>query len=253
VTDGHNGRARTGFADMTDALRERLVQAGRVLVSEDQGDYVAGHVTLRLPGGDGRFLMKPAGIGLEEMTPDNIITVDRDGERVDGTMPRHNEVFIHSEILRTRSDIVAVVHTHPPHAVAFSSLDRPLLPVGNDGSIFSVGVPVFSETTDLIVDRPRGEAVARCLGGQQALILRNHGIVTAGRSIEEAVWLALKLERACRVQLLAEAAGGPRLLAEGEDLRQKSRRANRADLHTNVFNYLVRRWACRHCATDHVP
>jgi L-fuculose-phosphate aldolase len=53
---------------MTDALREKLVDAGRVLVSEDQGDYVAGHVTLRLPGGDGRFLMKPAGIGLEEMT-----------------------------------------------------------------------------------------------------------------------------------------------------------------------------------------
>jgi ribulose-5-phosphate 4-epimerase/fuculose-1-phosphate aldolase len=60
---------------MTDALREKLVQAGRVLVSEDQGDYVAGHVTVRLPDGDGRFLMKPAGIGLEEMTPDNIITV----------------------------------------------------------------------------------------------------------------------------------------------------------------------------------
>jgi ribulose-5-phosphate 4-epimerase/fuculose-1-phosphate aldolase len=80
-------------------------------------------------------------------------------------MPRHNEVFIHSEILRARSDIVAVVHTQPPHAVAFSSLDRPLLPVGNDGSIFSAGVPVFSETTNLIVDQPRGKAVARCLGG----------------------------------------------------------------------------------------
>lgn len=89
--------------------------------------YVAGHVTLRLRGSDGRFLMKPAGIGLEEMTPDNIITVDRDGERVDGTMPRHNEVFIHSEIQRARSDTVALVHTHPPHAAAFSSLDRPLL------------------------------------------------------------------------------------------------------------------------------
>ena len=186
---------------MTDALREKLVDAGRVLVSEDQGDYVAGHVTLRLPGGDGRFLMKPAGIGLEEMTPDGIITVDREGERIDGTMPRHNEVFIHSEILRVRSDIAAVVHTHPPHAVAFSSLGRPLLPVGNDGSIFNDGVPVFSETTDLIIDPARGKAVARCLGDRQALILRNHGIVTAGRSIEEAVWLALKLERACRVQL----------------------------------------------------
>jgi len=149
---------------MTDALREKLVDAGRVLVSEDQGDYVAGHVTLRLPGGDGRFLMKPAGIGLEEMTPDGIITVDREGERIDGTMPRHNEVFIHSEILRVRSDIAAVVHTHPPHAVAFSSLGWPLLPVGNDGSIFNDGVPVFSETTDLIIDSARGKAVAHCLG-----------------------------------------------------------------------------------------
>jgi L-fuculose-phosphate aldolase len=108
-------------------------------------------------------------------------------------------------------------------------------------------VPVFSETTDLIIDQARGRAVARCLGGHQALILRNHGIVTAGRSIEEAVWLALKLERACRVQLMAEAAGGAKLLADGEDLARKSRRANRNDLHTNVFNYLVRRWACRHC------
>ena len=232
---------------MTEALREKLVNAGRVLVSEDQGDYVAGHVTLRLPEDAGRFLMKPAGIGLEEMTPDNIITVDLEGERVGGSMPRHNEVFIHSEVLRARPDIAAVVHTHPLHAVAFSSLGRPLLPVGNDGSIFRDGVPVFSETTDLIVDQPRGKAVARCLGEHQALILRNHGIVTAGRSIEEAVWLALKLERACRMQLLAESAGGPKLLADGEDLQKKSKRANRTDLHTNVFNYLVRRWQCRHC------
>jgi ribulose-5-phosphate 4-epimerase/fuculose-1-phosphate aldolase len=105
---------------------------------------------------------------------------------------------------------------------------------------------VFAETADLIIDQARGRAVARCLADHQVLILRNHGIVTAGRSIEEAVWLALKLERACRVQLLAEAAGGPKLLADGEDLKNKSRRANRADLHTNVFNYLVRRWQCRH-------
>jgi choline dehydrogenase-like flavoprotein len=94
-------------------------------------------------------------------------------------------------------------------------------------------VPMFSETTDLIIDQARGQAVARCLGDQQALILRNHGIVTAGR-----------------VQLLAQAAGGPKLLADGDDLRQKSRRANRIDLHTNVFNYLVRRWKCRHCHQD---
>jgi L-fuculose-phosphate aldolase len=138
--------------------------------------------------------------------------------------------------------------------VAFSSLGRPLLPVGNDGSVFGDGgVPIFSETTDLIINQERGRAVASCLGGHPALILRNHGIVTAGHCIEEAVWLALKLERACRVQLLAEAAGGPKLLAEGADLEKKSGRANRGDLHTNVFNYLVRRWACAHCGGEVKP
>src|SRR6202035_4387958 len=119
---------------MTDRLRETLADAGRVLAMEGHGDYVAGHISVRLPEDSGRFLMKPAGIGLEEMRPDNIITVDIEGRRVDGTMPRHNEVFIHSEVLRARPDVNAVVHTHPIHAVAFSSLGKPLLAVGNDAS-----------------------------------------------------------------------------------------------------------------------
>jgi L-ribulose-5-phosphate 4-epimerase len=229
---------------MTEALRRKLTNAGRVLASQDQGDFVAGHVTVRLPEEPHRFLMKPATIGLDEMTPEGIITVDLDGRKVGGAMPRHNEVFIHSEVLRARSDVQAVVHTHAPHAVAFSSLARELVPVSNEAGYFYKRLPVFSETTDLIVTLERGKAVARCLGPHSAAVLRNHGIVTAGRSIEEAVWLALKLERACRVQLLAEWAGGPKLVAEGEDLEQKNRRGSRGDLYTNVFNYLVRSW-CR--------
>ena len=167
--------------------------------------------------------MKPAGIGLDEMSPENIITVDLDGRKIGGTMPRHNEVFIHSEVLRARPDIHSVIHTHATHAVAFSSLGRPLLPVGNDGSVFADGVPIFSETTDLIINQERGRAVARCLGGHPALILRNHGIVTAGHCIEEAVWLALKLERACRVQLLAEAAGRPEAVCRGRGPQEEER------------------------------
>ncbi|HUI97134.1 MAG TPA: class II aldolase/adducin family protein [Xanthobacteraceae bacterium] len=232
---------------MSAGLRETLANAGRVLALEGQGDYVAGHVSVRLPDDPGRFLMKPAGIGLEEMRPDNIITVDLDGRKVDGTMPRHNEVFIHSEVFRARPDVNAVVHTHPMHAVAFSSLGKPLLAVGNDASWFVGQLPIFAETTDLIIDAPRGRAVARCLGPHAALILRNHGIVTAAASIEEAVWVALKLEKACQVQLLAEAAGGPRLVVEGDDLKKKAGRSNRGDLHRNVFDYLVRRWRCVCC------
>src|SRR5205085_5663966 len=136
---------------MTEALRKKLTNAGRVLTSQDQGDFVAGHVTVRLPDDPRRFLMKPATIGLDEMTPQNIITVDLDGKKVGGTMPRHNEVFIHSEVLRARADIAAVVHTHAPHAVAFSSLGRELLPVNNEAGYFYKKLPVFSETTDFIV------------------------------------------------------------------------------------------------------
>jgi L-fuculose-phosphate aldolase len=198
---------------MSQDLRRKLTNAGRVLTSQDQGDFVAGHVTVRLPDDPHQFLMKPAGIGLDEMAPDEVITVDLEGRKVAGEMMRHNEVYIHSEIMRVRSDIQAVVHTHAPHAVAFSSLGRELLPVNNEGAYFYKKLPVFSETTDLIVSHERGAAVARCLKDNSAMILRNHGIVTAGRSIEEAVWLALKLERACRVQLLAEWAGGPKLVA----------------------------------------
>jgi len=229
------------------ALRERLIDAGRVLALEGQGDYVAGHVSVRLPDQPDRFLMKPAGIGLEEMRPDNVITIDIEGRRVEGAMPRHNEVFIHSEVMRARPDVNAVIHTHPIHAVAFSSLGKPLVAVGNDASAFAGNLPIFSETTDLIIDQPRGKAVARCLGEHPALILRNHGIVAAAATIEEAVWVALKLERACQMQLLAEAAGGPKLVVEASDLRQKAGRSNRGDLHTNVFNYLVRRWRCVCC------
>jgi L-fuculose-phosphate aldolase len=230
---------------MTNALRQKLINAGRVLVDEGQGDYVWGHISARLPDNPNRLLMKPGCIGIEEMTGDNIITVDIEGERIAGDWPRHNEVYIHSEVMRARPDVNCVIHTHPEHAIAFSSLGKPLSAMSNDGTMFSAGVPIFSETTDLITDQPRGKAVAKTLGQGGALILRNHGIVTAGRTIEEAVFLAIKLERACRIQLLAENAGGPKLFVKEEELAAKRSRTNRGDAQGNAFSYLVRRWHLR--------
>ena len=223
------------------SLKRLLADAGRVLAHEGQGDYVAGHVSLRLPDQPGRFLMKPAGIGLEEMTEDNIITVDLEGNKVEGDAGRHNEVFIHSEVLRARPDCVAVVHTHAPYAVAFSSLGKPLLAVSNDGAFFANGLPVFDETTELIITKKRGAAVARKLGKYGALLLRNHGIVTTATSVEEAIWLALKLNQACHMQLMAEWAGGPKLVGDPDQARTKGAYASRPDIHTGVFQYVVRR------------
>jgi L-ribulose-5-phosphate 4-epimerase len=230
---------------MTDKLREKLINGGRILVDEGQGDYVWGHISARLTDNPNRFLMKPGCLGIEEMTDDNIITCDIEGEKTAGDWPRHNEVYIHSEVMRARPDVMCVIHTHPEHAIAFSSLGKELSPMSNDGTMFSAGVPIFSETTDLIINQARGKAVAKALGDRSAVILRNHGIVTAGRTIEEAVFVAIKLERACRIQLLAEQAGGPKLFVKEEELAAKRGRTNRGDSQGNAFSYLVRRWHLR--------
>jgi L-fuculose-phosphate aldolase len=222
-------------------LKRLLADAGSVLAHEGQGDYVAGHVSLRLPDDPGLFLMKPAGIGLEEMTSDNIITVNIEGKQVGGSAARHNEVFIHSEVLRARPDVQAVVHTHAIHAVVFSSLGKSLLPVSNDAAFFAGGLPVFSETTELIITSERGRSVARTLGRHGALILRNHGIVTAAPTMEEAVFLALKLNQACHAQVMAEMAGGPVLVGEPEEAKAKGAYATRRDIHVNTFNYVLRK------------
>lgn len=240
---------------MYEDLKEKLVNGGRALALEGQGDYVAGHISVRLPDEPNKFFMKPAGIGLEEMNLKNIITVDIEGQKIDGVANRHNEVYIHSEILRARPDVHSVIHTHPINAVVFSSLGKPLQMIGNDSSNFHRGLPVFSETTDLITTQERGKGVAKALGDHSAVLLRNHGIAVGGNSIEQAVWLALKLERACQMQLMAESAGGAKVFVKDEDIGHKAKKSNRSDLNNNVFAYLNRKWKrhmCPMCAQDEV-
>ena len=238
---GRDGGGAVYPRDDMDKYKKLLADAGRVLAHEGQGDYVAGHVSLRHPDDPSLFLMKPAGIGLEEMTDENIITVDIEGNKVAGGSGRHNEVFIHSEVLRARPECQAVVHTHAIYAVVFSSLGKQLQAVSNDGAFFANGLPVFDETTELIITQARGKAVARKLADKGALLLRNHGIVTTATTMEEAVWLALKLNQACQHQMMAEWAGGPKLVGDPEQAKVKGAYAARPDIFTGIFNYVLRR------------
>src|SRR5262245_734695 len=159
-----------------DRLAEKLVQGCRILADDGQGDLIWGHVSVRVPARPDHIVMKPAGIGLEEMADDTVISVDLSGERTGGERPRHIEVFIHTEIMRARPEIQAVVHTHPPHAVAFGSLCRPLQPIGHAGAMFCDGLPVFERTSDLMVSPDLGRAVAASLDGHNALARVNPGI-----------------------------------------------------------------------------
>jgi ribulose-5-phosphate 4-epimerase/fuculose-1-phosphate aldolase len=136
----------------------------------------------------------------------------------------------------------AVVHTHAPALAAFASLDRELKPVSHDAVPFThPQLPRFVGTGALIATPELGRALATSLADAHAILIPHHGAVTAGPDVETAVMYAVLLERACRTQLLAEAAGGPVTWSgEAETVFKRDQVWNRDQLHTG-WDYLVRR------------
>jgi L-fuculose-phosphate aldolase len=209
-----------------------------VLAAHGQGDAVFGHVSAREAGAD-RFWMKPAGIGLEEAQPEAMLLVDLDGNVLDGDRPRHAEYPIHAEIMRARPDVNCVIHTHPRFGIALPVRGLRILPISQYGCYFWPGVPVLDDFRELVTTREQGEAVARRLGSAKAVLLLNHGVAVAGRSVEEACVSAVMLERACEVQLVAQPkAGSP--VAEVGEAEARRVQARREENLRAVFDYHVR-------------
>jgi L-fuculose-phosphate aldolase len=187
---------------------QQVVDASSALAAAGLSDMVWGHASVRDPGGRGVW-MKASGWGFEEVNADRVVLVTPDGEVADGSGPRHLEFPIHTEIMASRSDVHAVVHTHAPALSAFASLNAELRPISHDAVIFETGLPRFEVTGALIATADLGRALATELGEAPAILMPNHGAVTAGPDAATAVMYAVLLERACRTQLLAMAAGGP--------------------------------------------
>jgi ribulose-5-phosphate 4-epimerase/fuculose-1-phosphate aldolase len=222
-------------------LRRELAYACRILAANGQNDSVYGHVTYREAGAQ-TFWMKPAALGLDEITPQTLIRIDMEGRVVEGELPRHLEFPIHAEIFRTRPDITCVVHTHPLYSIAFAATDQPLRAASHEGAQFTPpDVPRFTRTSDLITTRELGEEVARTMGGSLACYLLNHGIVVVGNTIHQAVVAAINLERASQVQLLASAAGQPFRWTSDEDIAGKREKIFGDRMIRTVWNYYCRR------------
>jgi L-fuculose-phosphate aldolase len=224
-------------------LKQKLIDAGRILDAEGQADLTRGHVSIRLPDQPDLFIMKPHSIGFDEITLDNILTIDLDGNVVAGTARRHSEVFIHTEIFRARPDVNSVIHTHPDYTVAFSATGRPMRALSQPSSLYADNLGMYTDTIDLIRTADMGKRVAEALGSYPAVLLRNHGAVMCGATIEEAVIRLIMLENACRIQLLAEAAGplGPEF--PPEDVEKLRYNLTRPDQFIVNFDYLRRRLA----------
>ncbi len=224
-------------------IKRQLIVAGHVLVAQGQDDFTRGHISFRLPDDPGLFFMKAHSIGLDEITPQNILTIDLDGEVVAGTARRHSEVFIHSEILKARADVNCVIHTHPTYSIALSSTGRPLKCYSQPGALFYEALGTYTDTINLIRTPAMGEGVARALGKGRAVLLKNHGVVVTGASIAEAVIGVIMLENGAMVQLLAEAAGEVAPEFPREDIEKLKHDISRPDQFQVNFDYLARRVA----------
>jgi len=231
-------------------IKQQLIWAGRVLVAEGQDDFTRGHISFRLPDDASRFFMKPHSLGLDEITPDNILTIDLDGNVVAGTSRRHSEVYIHSEIFKLRADVNCVIHTHPPYSVALSATGRPMRCYSQPSALFYEALGVYTDTINLIRTPEMGAGVAQALGPHRAVLLKNHGVVAVGASIAEAVVGVIMLENAAMVQMITEAAGDPAPEFPRADIEKLKQDISHPVQFVVNFDYLVRRVKRREAADD---
>jgi L-fuculose-phosphate aldolase len=222
-------------------LRQLLVIGGKILVAGGQDDFTRGHISARLPGDPTRFLMKPHSVGLDEVTVENILTIGLDGEVVAGTGRRHSEVYIHSEVYRARADVNCVIHTHPPYAIALSATGQPMRAYSQGGALFRHALGTYTGSISLIRSAEMGAGVASALGPHRAALLKNHGVVVAAATIEEAVISALMLESAAKIQMIAEAAGDGANEFSEADIANLKGQLSKPDQFKINFDYLARR------------
>jgi L-ribulose-5-phosphate 4-epimerase len=225
---------------VSDQVIEEVVSASRALAAAGLSDMAWGHAAIRDPDGRGVW-MKASGWGFVEVEADRVLLVSPDGEVLAGEGKRHIEYPIHVQIMLRRPDIGCTVHTHAPALSAFSCLDIPLLPISHDGVLFSdPPVPRFTETGGLIATAELGAALADALGEARACLMPSHGAVTAGPDAAAAVMYAVLLERACRTQLMAQAAGHPVVWSDAAEAELKRERVWNDGQRQAGWQYLLR-------------
>jgi ribulose-5-phosphate 4-epimerase/fuculose-1-phosphate aldolase len=193
--------------------KHHLTAALRLFGRFGFSEGTAGHITARDPERLDHFWVNPYGMHFSRIKVSDLILVNDAGEVVEGSRPVNRAAFaIHSQVHRARPDVVAAAHTHSIHGRAWSSLGRLLDPINQDACSFYEDHALFDDFTGVVLDPAEGERLAKTLGPNKAIILQNHGLLTVGRTVDEAAWWFLKMERTCQAQLLAEAAGKPILI-----------------------------------------
>ena len=189
-------------------LRVDLAACYRLVAHYGWDDLVFTHISARIPGDAHHFLINPYGMLFEEITASSLVKVDASGEKVaPSPYPINPAGFvIHSAIHDARPDVVCVLHVHTPQGVAVSAQKAGLLPISQQATVAlaSLGYHDYEGIALRDDEKPR---LVNDLGRKTALVLRNHGLLTVGRSIADAFVAMFTLQRACEIQLLAQSGG----------------------------------------------
>ncbi len=196
--------------------KQRLAAALRLFARYGFDEGVAGHITARDPEHRDHFWVNPFGMHFSQIRVSDVILVNHAGDVVEGNRPVNRAAFaIHSQLHAARPDVVAAAHSHSLHGKAWSSLGRRLDPITQDACAFYEDHGLFDDYAGVVLDLDEGKRIAAALGEHKAVILRNHGLLTVGHSVDEAAFWFFAMDRSCHAQLLAEAAGTPVLIDPG--------------------------------------
>ena len=203
-------------------MREDLAAAYRLVAHFGMDDSIYTHISARVPGTDDQFLINPFGMLFRDITASSLVKIDLDGRILDDSPHDVNPAgfTIHSAVHAARHDAACVLHTHTVAGVAVSSLAAGLRPC-NQWALQFYNRVVYHDFEGIALDAGERERLVADLGPTaRALILRNHGLVTLGRTIPEAFILMLNLERACRVQVAIESSNQAGSPGAARDLRE---------------------------------
>ena len=190
--------------------KERLAGGFRIFAMLGFSEGVAGHITARDPEFPDTFWVNPFGMNFGHIRTSDLIRVDSKGDVVEGSRRVNVSAFaIHAQIHLARPEVVAAAHAHSIFGKAWSSVGRVLDPITQDACAFYEDHVFFDDTKVMITEASEGARLAEALGGGKAAILRNHGLITVGQTVDEAVWWFVAMERCCQAQFLAESICKP--------------------------------------------
>jgi ribulose-5-phosphate 4-epimerase/fuculose-1-phosphate aldolase len=217
-------RSRRGeIADEQWDLRVQLAALYRIFAAYGWDELVNNHLSVRVPSQPGRFLVHPWGLMFEEVRASDLVEVDLQGNVIDGEAPRGINpagFVLHGAVYQARHDVQCVLHCHPVAGCAVSIQEGGLLPISGH-ALFYRDLVAYHDLEGISLDADEQKRIQDALGeARTILFLRNHGLLTCGRTIAEAFLYMYWIEKACQIQIQAQ-AGGSRLVVPAKPVQDR--------------------------------